>query len=72
MQFKVNFSDLCAKHPKIFSSNTEDFRHIHIVTMYINTGDSPPVLQRPYKLPLKHPAWVKKELEILEKIGIMV
>ena len=39
--------------------------------MEIDTGDSPPVCQRPYNLPLKHADWVKKELETLEKAGII-
>ena len=30
--------------------------------MDIDTGDSPPVCQRPYNLPLKHREWVQKEL----------
>ena len=39
--------------------------------MEIDTGDSPPICQRPYNLPLKHADWVKKELEMLEKAGII-
>ena len=39
--------------------------------MEIDTGDSPPVCQRPYNLPLKHADWVKKELETLEKAEII-
>ena len=33
--------------------------------MDIETGDSPPICQRPYSLPLKHVERVTKELEIL-------
>ena len=40
--------------------------------MDIDTGDSPPVCQRPYNLPLKHREWVQKELETLEKAGMIV
>ena len=39
--------------------------------MEIDTGDSPPICQRPYNLPLKHADWVRKELEMLEKAGII-
>ena len=35
-------------------------------------GDSHPITQKPYTLPLKHAAWVQKELEILEKVGVIV
>ena len=34
--------------------------------------DSPPVCQRPYNLPLKHREWVQKELETLERAGMIV
>ena len=39
--------------------------------MEIDTGDSPPITQKPYTLPLKHAKWVQKELEILEKAGVI-
>ena len=31
----------------------------------IDTGDSLPITQKPYTLPLKHTEWVQRELEIL-------
>ena len=40
--------------------------------MEIDTGDSPPITHKHYTLPLKHVAWVQKELEILEKAGVIV
>ena len=40
--------------------------------MDIDTGENPPVCQRPYTLPLKYAEWVKKELNILEAVGIIV
>ena len=40
--------------------------------MKIDTGDSPPITQIPYSLPLKHVTWVQKELEILENAGVLV
>ena len=40
--------------------------------MEVNTGDSPPVTQKPYTLPLKHVTWVQRKLEILEKAGVIV
>ena len=39
--------------------------------MEIDTGDSPPISQRPYYLPLKHSDWVQKELDTLEKAGVI-
>ena len=40
--------------------------------MDIETGDSLPITQKPYNLSLKHTACVQKELETLEKAGIIV
>ena len=40
--------------------------------MEIDTGDSPLITQKPYTLPLIHAAWVQKQLEILEKAGVIV
>ena len=40
--------------------------------MDIETGDSPPICQKPYNLPLKHAEWVKRELNILEQAGVIV
>ena len=40
--------------------------------MEIDTGDSPLITQKPHTLPLNHAMWVQKELEILEKAGVIV
>ena len=40
--------------------------------MEIDTGDNPPITQKHYVLPLKHAAWVQRELEIFEKAGVIV
>ena len=42
-----------------------------MVTMDIDTGDSPPVCQKPYTLPLKHYSWVQQEIETLELAGVI-
>ena len=39
--------------------------------MEIDTGDSLPVAQSPYTLPLKHYDWVCQEIESLEKSGVI-
>ena len=39
--------------------------------MEIDTGGSVPLAQSPYTLPLKHYDWVCKEIETLEKAGII-
>ena len=40
--------------------------------MEFDSGDSPPITHKPYILSLKHAALVQKELEILEKAGVIV
>ena len=66
------FKDLCKKYSDVFSENSGDIGIASLIKNYITTGDSPPVCQRPYTLPLKHAEWVKKELNILEAVGIIV
>ena len=39
--------------------------------MAIDTGDSPLVSSRPYTLPLKHYEWVQREIESLERAGVI-
>ena len=51
---KKKFEELKEKYPKVFSLKNEDIGRTHLVTMDIDTGDSPPVCQKPYTLPLKH------------------
>ena len=39
--------------------------------MDIDTGDHPLICQKPYTLALKHYEWVQKEVEQLERAGII-
>ena len=66
------FKELCHEFKDIFSVDSGDIGKTPLVEMEIDTGDSPPVTQKPYTLPLKHAEWVQKELEILEKAGVIV
>ena len=68
---KRQFEELKEKYPKVFSLNNEDIGHTQLVTMDINMGDSPPVCQKPYTLPLKHYNWVQQEIETLECAGVI-
>ena len=40
---KQQFEELKAKYPEVFSLNNEDIGQTQLVTMDIDTGDSPPV-----------------------------
>ena len=62
---------MCEEYNDIFSKDSSDTGKTPLITMEIETGDSPPVCQRPYNLPLKHIDWVQKELDTLEKAGVI-
>ena len=68
---KQQFADLCKEYDDIFSKDSADIGRTPIIMMDIDTGDSPPISQRPYNLPLKHADWVQKELDTLEKAGVI-
>ena len=61
---RSTFDVLCEKYPKVFSKGNEDIGRTLLVTMDIDTGDSPLVSLRPYTLALKHHRWVQEEIEI--------
>ena len=65
------FEEMCNRHPEAFSKNNKDIRKTTLIEMEIDTGDSLPVAQNPYTLPLKHHEWVRKEIETLEKAGVI-
>ena len=70
-EHKQQFADLCKEYDDTFSKDSADIGWTPIVMMDIDTGDSPPISQRPYNLPLKHVDWVQKELDTLEKAGVI-
>ena len=56
----------------IFSTDSGDIGKTPLLEVEIDMGDSLPITQKPYTLPLKHTEWVQRELEILEKAGVIV
>ena len=65
------FEEMCDRHPEAFSKNNKDIDRTTLIEMEIDTGDSLPIAQNPYTLPLKHHEWVCKEIETLEKAGVI-
>ena len=65
------FKELCECFPEVFSKNSEDIGRTNLITMDIDTGDHPPICQKPYMLALKHYEWVQKDVEQLERMGII-
>ena len=68
---KERFGKLKEKYPKVFSISSQDIGHTNLVTMHVDTGDNPPICQKPYTLPLKHYSWVQQEIETLEHVGVI-
>jgi len=66
------FEALCSEFDCIFSKGSSDIGETELIKMYIDTGDHPPIAQRPYTLALKHLEWLKKELLTLEEAGVIV
>ena len=65
------FDELCERYPTVFSKGNEDIGRTQLISMDIDTGDSPPVSSRPYTLALKHHQWVQDEIETLERAGVI-
>ena len=67
------FDKLCKKYNDIISKNSDDIGKTMLVEMEIDTGNHPPppIASKPYTLPLKHYEWVQREIETLEKAGII-
>ena len=61
------FKDLCTEFNDIFSTDLGDIGKTPLLEVEIDTGDSLPITQKPYTLPLKYTEWVQRELEIFEK-----
>ena len=65
------FDKLCKKYDDIISKNSDDIGKTMLVKMEIDTGNHPPIASKPYTLPLKHYDWVQREIETLERAGII-
>ena len=46
-KYKEEFEKLCEEYKDIFSKDSSDIGKTPLITMEIETGDSPPVCQRP-------------------------
>ena len=53
------FKDLCIEFNDIFSADSSDIGKTPLLEVDIDTGDSLPITQKPYTLPLKHTTWVQ-------------
>ena len=71
---KLELEQLLIRKSDCFAEDEHQLGTTPLITMSIDTGDHPPVAERPYTLALKHHDWVKAEivkllkLELLEKV----
>ena len=56
---------MCTEYEDVLSTDLSDKGETQLVTKDINTGNSQPISQKSYSLPLKDPAWVQNVLELL-------
>ena len=68
---RKTFEDICDRHQEVFSKNNKDIGRTQLIEMEIYTGNSVPLAQSLYTLPLKHYDWVRNEIETLEKVGVI-
>ena len=68
---REKFKNLCNRYDDIISKGSGNIGKTLLVEMDIETGDSPPIASRPYTLPLKHYDWVRKEIDTLDRAGII-
>ena len=47
-KYKEQFRQLCKEFEDVFSKDFTDIGKTPLITMDINTGDSPPICQKPY------------------------
>ncbi len=65
------FEQLCTEYADIFSTNHLDVGHTRLIEVDIDTGDSPPIAQAPYRVALRHVDWLRDELTKLEEAGVI-
>ena len=58
---RQEFNKLCDQFDDIISKGINGIRKTLLVEMDIDTGDSPPIVSRPYTLLLKHYDWVQRK-----------
>ena len=70
-QQRKNITQLLLKNSDIFATKFSELRKTNVVCHSINTGDSYPIKQRPYRASPIEQDYIQKEIEIMEKDGII-
>ena len=53
-KYKKQLEELCTEFKDVFPNSSKDIGRTPLVKMDMDTGNSPPIYQRPYNLPFKH------------------
>ena len=70
-KYRDQFEELCERYKDIFLVDSTDIGKTPLLQMEIETGNSPPICQKPYTLALKYAERVKQELAILEEARVI-
>jgi len=62
---------LCKKFENIMATSFEEIKGTTPFFHDVDTGDSKPIKQRPYVVPVKYKAWVEKEIKVLLDSGLI-
>ena len=68
---KLDLEQLLEKNRDAFAEDERQIGTTPLITMSIDTGDHPPIAQRPYTPALKHHDWVKAEIDKLLEAGVI-
>ncbi|VDI79028.1 Hypothetical predicted protein [Mytilus galloprovincialis] len=62
---KNQLKDFLCSYADVFSTSSSDIGHTELIKHKINTGNAPPIKQRPYRLPLAKREAAEKEIETM-------
>lgn len=68
---KNQLKDFLCSYADVFSTSSSDIGHTELIKHKINTGNAPPIKQRPYRLPLAKREAAEKEIETMASRGII-
>ena len=71
LETRERFEKLKGKYLKVFLISSQDIGRTNLVTMHVDTGENPPIIQKLYTLPLKHYSWVQQEIKTLEHARVI-
>ena len=68
-QIKADLDKLLDNNKDAFAEDERQIGTTTFIEMNINTGDHPPIAEKPYTIALRHYDWVKEEIDKLLEAG---